>query len=546
MKMSVSQILVRYLKEIGVRYIFGLSGHSIFGITDAIYLEPEMKFVSTQHELSAAYMAAGYAKGTRTLGVCLVSSGAGATNLLTGIALAYKESCPVLALAADVSREVSGKGASSWHEIPQEAMFKPITKLSRTLKRGEDIIDDLREAVRQAKTGRKGPVYLGIPVDIQKEMVDIASPPWGETPDSLTYEVNPLLIEKVSHELTSAVSPTILLGGGVHWSQCEEEVKELAELLGAPFGTSPSHKGVVSEEHPLSLGVFGFGSFPFANKVCVESDLIFAVGTTFSEGTTLVYGNRVIPSGVKIIQVDTDSREIGKIYPVSIGIVGDAKEVVRQIISQIKKSGFHRPETSPRLERVAEEKRAWTEELIRRGTPTDDPITQWNIYHALKEAINEDTIVVGEGGTGELLHRYVATSRVYHSGDFRAIGDGIGEAIGLKFAFPDKSVVIVSGDGSFMLEMQELATAMALGIPIVVIVVHNSAYGNMKRDQIRHYGNRVIGTDLYLPDLCALAHTFGAHSVRVEKAVDLVTEIRSAMAVGKPALLDVICPIEGI
>ncbi len=544
MKMSVAQVLVRYLKELGVRQVFGLIGHSIFEITDAIYLEPEINFLSVQHELSAAYMAVSYSKAKRDLGVCLVSSGAGATNLLTGMAMAFKESCPVLAISSEVSRKVSGKGASSWHEIPQEDLFRPITKMSQTLSNAEDVLSLVREAVSQATTGRKGPVYLGIPADLQKEMIEVPSPPWHvEVPASHT-EVDPKVLENVGDELVRALSPTIILGGGVYWSQCADEVKQLAELVGAPFGTSPSYKGLISEEHPLSLGVFGFGSCPYANKACLESDVILAVGATFSEGMTWVYGNRVIPSSARIIQIDMDPKEIGKIYPVTHGIVGDAKVIINQLIAHIKKRGIPAAKASPRMQRIQDEKHAWREEVKRRIEVTEGPITQWHLYAALRRSISKDTVVVVAGGTGEALQRFEATSDVYHAGELRAIGSGFTTAMGLKLAFPERSVVCVTGDGSFMLELQELATAMSLKLPVVVIVVHNSAYGNMKRDQIRHLDNRVIGTNLTLPDFCALARAFGAYGARVERPSDLVQEIEKATAVGKPALLDVICPVE--
>lgn len=544
MRMSVAKILIEYLKQTGVNCIFGLIGHSLFDITDALYSQRELKYVPVQHELSAAYAADAYAKGTRRLGVCLASSGAGATNLLTGIAQAYKESSPVLAIAADVAREVAGKGSSSWHEIPQEEIFRPVTKMSATLKRAGDILDLLREAVRQATTGKKGPVYLGIPRDLQSQEVEVPAPPW-DVCLSPTYSVDSSLIEKAVQELNRAASPTMIAGGGVYWSQGEGELQELAELLSAPFGTTPSHKGLVSEEHPLSLGVLGSGAFPFANKACLESDLILAMGTTFSEALTLGYGNRVIPRAAKIIQVDVDPLEIGKIYPVEIGIVGDAKALLRELISRLKKVGFKRT-TSARMGRIAGEKKEWREEIARRAQPADAPVNQWHLYGALSEAIDEDTVVVGEGGTVELLRRFMARSKVYQSGDFRAIGHGLPTAMGLKFAFSERQVVCVSGDGSFMMEMQELATLAALNIPITIIIVHNSAYGNMKRDQLKHYGGRVIGTDLYLPDLCALASSFGVPAERVEKPSELLGTMKKVMAAAKPALLDVWCPIEEV
>jgi acetolactate synthase-1/2/3 large subunit len=545
MKMTVAQILARYLKDFGTRHIFALSGHSLFDLTDAIYLEPGLQYVAAQVELGASYMACGYAKGTRRLGVCMGSCGAGATNMVTGLSLAYKESLPVLALTSDVSRKVSGKGSSSWHEIPQEEIFRPITKFSHTLKRADEILDVLGEAVRQATTGRKGPVYLGFPTDVQTELVEVPPPPWDHDRPTAHYDPDPELIQRAAEELLQAASPTIIAGGGVYWAECQSEVRELAELLSIPFGTSPSAKGVLSEEHPLSLGVLGFQAFPFANKACQESDVILAVGCTFSEGLTLGYGHRVIPERAKILQIDHDPLEIGKIYPVHAGIVGNAKPVMKALLTEVKKTA-RRSAPSERVQRIGQEKEGWKNELAKRGSTADGPITQWHVYHALKRTLKEDALIVGEGGTGELIHRFIASARVYHSGEFRAIGDGIGMAIGLKLALPERQVITASGDGSFMLEMQELATAMALKLPLVFVVVHNSAYGNMKRDQVRHYENRVIGTDLNLPDLCALAGSFGAHTARVEKPAELIPALQTALNAQKPALLDVICPIEGL
>ncbi|MGH9388861.1 MAG: thiamine pyrophosphate-binding protein, partial [Vicinamibacteria bacterium] len=331
---------------------------------------------------------------------------------------------------------------------------------------------------------------------------------------------------------------------GVYWARAEEELKELAEMLGAPFATTPSHKGLLSEEHPLSLGALGFGAFPFANSFCLESDLVLAVGVTFSEALTLGYGNKVIPKEAKIMQVDSDRSEIGKIYPVRHALIGDAKIVLRELIDRLKRS--ERRKNSARLERLAREKRAWREKLNSHDYGTEGPIDQWHVYRALMEAMPAETIVVGAGGTTELVRRFIARSYAYHSGDFRAIGSGLATSIGLGLAFPGRPVTCVTGDGSVMLETQELATAAAWKLPISIIVIRNEAYGNMKRDQIRHWGGRVIGTDLCLPDLCALAAAYGVDAQRVERPAELPPAIKRSLALGRPSLLDVVCPIEGI
>jgi acetolactate synthase-1/2/3 large subunit len=542
MKSTVARLIVRFFKEAGVSHIFGVSGHSIFDITDALYGHPETRFVPAMHEGPAAYMAAAYAKAKRGLGVCLASSGAGSTNLLTGIAYAYKESIPLIALSSDVRSREAGKGASSWHEIPQREMFEPVTKMSVTLK-GESALDSLREAVRHATTGRKGPVYIGVPRDVQNLEVELPEPPWlPKLPPPLAPDS--AAVQRAAEELKEAAAPVIIAGGGVYWARAEAELKELAEILGAPFATTPSHKGLVSEEHPLSLGALGFGAFPFANSFCLESDLVLAIGATFSEALTLGYGNKVIPEGAKIIQVDNDRGEVGKIYPVRDAVVGDAKIVLRELINLLKRS--ERRKNSARLEQLARAKRAWREKLESHDYGAEGPIDQWHVYRALKEAAGEETIVVGAGGTTELVRRFIAPAYVFHSGDFRAIGAGLATSIGLSFAFPGRPVACVTGDGSFMLETQEMAAAAAWNLPISIIVVRNSAYGNMKRDQIRHWGGRVIGTDLNLPDLCALAAAYGVEAQRIERPSELPPAIKQSLALGKPSLLDVVCPIEGI
>ena len=242
--------------------------------------------------------------------------------------------------------------------------------------------------------------------------------------------------------------------------------------------------------------------------------------------------------------MDSDRSEIGKIYPVRHALIGDAKTVLRELIDRLKRS--ERRKNSARLERLAREKRAWREKLESHDYGAEVPIDQWHVYRALMEAMPTETIVVGAGGTTELVRRFIATSYAYHSGDFRAIGSGLATSIGLGLAFPGRPVACVTGDGSFMLETQEMAAAAAWNLPISIIVIRNSAYGNMKRDQIRHWGGRVIGTDLRLPDLCALAAAYGVDAQRVERPPDLPAAIKRSLALGRPSLLDVVCPIEGI
>ena len=542
MKSTVARFIVELLKEAGVDTVFGVTGHSVFDITDALYGDPALRFVPALHEGSAAYMAAAYAKARRGPGVCLVSAGAGATNLLTGVAYAHKESIPLIGLSSDVWGEAAGKGASSWHEIPQREIFAPVTKMSATLT-PENVVETLREAFRLAMAPRKGPVYIGVPRDVQEREIELPERPW--TPQaSLQLVPDAAALRRAAEEINRAAAPIIIAGGGVHWADAAEEVRELAEILSVPFATTPSHKGLVAEDHPLALGALGFGAFPFAGAFALEADCVLAVGTTFSEALTLGYGNKVVPSGAPIIQIDDDASEIGKIYPVSCGIVGDAKLALRALIDLLKRT--ERRKNSARLERLAREKAAWRDKLAAREFGADGPIDQWHVYRALQEVADAKTLVVGAGGTTELIRRFIAPAYAYHSGDFRAIGSGLATSIGLAFASPGRRVACITGDGSLMLETQELATAARENLPITIVVVRNEAYGNMKRDQIRHWQGRVIGTDLNLPDLCALAKSYGVDARRIERPPELRPAFERAFALDKPALLEVICPIEGI
>ena len=283
----------------------------------------------------------------------------------------------------------------------------------------------------------------------------------------------------------------------------------------------------MSEDHPLALGQLGSASTPYANGVCQESDVILAVGTTFSEPMTLGYGHRVIPEGARIVQIDLDPVEIGKVYPVEVGIAAHAKPAVSQLLAQVKAAGTTKPAISPRMQRLQEEQAAWRAEMATRSQVAEGPINAWQIYDALREATGPDAMIVAEGGTMELMHRFAARGQVFHGGEFRPIGHGIATSLGLKCAFPDRQVVCVAGDGSFMMELNELATAKRANLPITIVVVHNGAYGNMKRDQIRSYGGRVIGTELFVPELTTLAQSFGCYGARVERPSELFGAIRA-------------------
>lgn len=546
MKMTVARVLARFLRQAGIEYVFGVSGHPLFDITDAIHQEPGLDFVATQQELEAAYMANAYAVAGRRPSACMGSAGPGVTNLLTGVAEAWKEGVPIFALGADVENSVAGRGWSSWHELPQAEVMAPVTKFSRTLRNPRHVLDSLREAHHHALSGRFGPVYLGFPPDVQETEIDVPDGSWL-IPPAAPPAADPKSIEHAARELAGARSPVILVGGGVHWSGAGPQVLALAGLLDAPVVASHADKGLLSEEHGHVVGVAGYGGYPFADEAVHEADVILAVGTTFSEGLTYRYGHRLIPDGARILQIDLDPREVSKNYPVAVGIVADAQQALEALWSVLDKlPQSHQPERRARMERLGQAKRALFDDIERRGSASDGPITHWHIEHAVRRALRWDARVVAAGCTGEITSRFVAPEPVYQSGDFRAIGHGLSGAIGIKHALPDKQVAAITGDGSFMMELAELATASRTGYPDLVVVVDNGAYGGMKRDQIRHYDGHVIGTELTLPDFEQLARSFGLYGRRVTTPAELPGVLHEALADPRPALLDVVCPVEGM
>ena len=548
MKLSVADVLARFLAEAGVGHVFGVSGHPLFDITDAIYRQPGLELVPSTMELTGAYMANAYAIAGRRLGACMGSAGPGVTNLVTGVAEAAKESTPLFAFGADVDAHVSNKGASSWHELPQAEVMAPLTKLSRTLREPKRVLEALVEAHHEATTGRMGPVYLGFPPDVQEAEVEVPDQPWLADPPKPSA-ADQTSIERAAARLAAARAPSIIVGRGVYWASAEAEVLRLAELLDAPVGTSHASKGIVPDTHPNSVSVVGYGAFPapFGGEAIQQADVLLAVGSTFSEGMTHGYGHRLIPEGVSIVQIDADAAELGKSYPVEIGIVGDAKQALQALLAALGTRQLeHKAERAARMERLRRQKAEFLAELERRGSSAEGPITHAHILHAVQKVAPKDAMLVEAGCTGELLSCTVASEPVYQSGDFRAIGHGLASAIGIQYALPRRQVAAITGDGSFMMELAELATARRSGYPLLTVLVHNDAYGGMRRDQIRHYERRIIGTELQLPEFPELAAAFGVHGRRVSQPAELELAIREALQAGGAALIDALCPVAGV
>jgi len=534
---NVADALVEYLRSRGVENIFGVLAHTSFAIGDAIAKRPPMKFINAQHEGGAGNMALGYARATKKPAVCLVSAGGGATNIVTAVAQAQKESVPLFVISSDIDTAASAKSPySSFHGMEHVRLFQPITKQSAKLERIEELGSLLDSLFRQTTRGRQGPVFLIVPEDLQHETLPEPLS-FAPTAEPVAPAMDSAAARVAVDLLLQAKAPVVLAGTGVDWAGAREEVRELAELLSLPVAVSYTAKGVFPENHPLALGCLGFGSRPYARKFFQESDLILALGATFSEGTTMRFGHEIIPEKAKIVQIDTDPDELGGNYPTTLSIQADARIALRAIIDDVRK---RQPKPAPngeRAETIQQAKQAWKNEVEQK--PANNGLTYESVMRELNDQLTGNEILTTSGMTGDTLRGIDAVNPIIHAGEFRAIGTALATAMGVKLGRPGARVICVTGDGSFMMEQQELATATYHKIPIFVLILRNNAYGGMKRDQMKTYGGRVIGTELFIPDLPKLAELYGAKGLAVTRKEELKPVFQQALASDEFVVVDV-------
>jgi thiamine pyrophosphate-dependent acetolactate synthase large subunit-like protein len=446
----------------------------------------------------------------------------------------------VVTILGDIHTSHYGKGSSNFHEIDQENLFRPITKFSKRIEHVERIGEFMRMAFRIAQSGRKGPVYLGIPRNIQKEKIPGDAWPRERYRSESVVRGDAESIDRACELLLRAQSPVVLVGSGVRWARAERKVLELAELMGIPIAVS--HKGLVTEDHPWSVGPIGMVGYPVAMDRVSNADLILALGCTFNQVTTASYTDRIIPSKVKIIQVDLDPTEFGKNFPMELGIIGDVKAVLQDMIEKLKSEGPKRQDDG-RLRNLLQAKAQWEQRLLSEGAESDAvPINRLRLMRDLNTVLDKDAILAAESGSthGWFYYGFKAYSPILEPGDLSCMGSGWCMAMAAKLAYPDRAVVSVTGDGAFMMTLNELATAVDNKIPLVVVVPDNSVYGNVRRKQIEHFEGRFAGSELYIPNLAEVAESFGAYGERVEKPAEIIPALERALASDKPAVLDVI------
>ncbi|MFQ5855409.1 MAG: thiamine pyrophosphate-binding protein [Anaerolineae bacterium] len=542
---TVADNIVEILRSKDVDTVFGLISTSILDLFDALARDSQVRLIPTQHEQGAAFMADGYARVTRRPAVCLVSVGPGATNAITGVAQAYHESSPVIVLCSETSTQVHGRGRSNFHEVDQVALFRPITKWAVRAERAERVPELVRRAFQVATAGRPGPVYLGIPKDFLLAPAATNRLPPARPRTLARSSSRPEDLERALDLLLSASRPFILAGGGVLWSGARDQLRRLAERLAAPVAATPWHRGVVPDDHPLGVGQLGNTGTRPALALAAESDVILVVGATLSELTTDRYGYNVIPRSVRLVQVDIDSEEIGKNYPVEVGLAGDARTVLEALLARMEARGLDEIhwQDHPRVRAVAELKTewdAWLADLREIDKPA--PVGRLTLFHELRDLLDRDAIVVAESGGTAAYTRFAlpAYEPQIFPGDFSAMGSGYCMALGAKVAYPERQVVSLSGDGAFMMVLPELQTAVEKEINTVAIIFHNDIYGNMKYKQTELFEGRYLGVDFKYPDFAQIAREFGAWGERIETAEQVREGLARALTAGRPAVLDVV------
>jgi len=533
--MSGAKALVEALKRENVEVIFGIPGGAILPVYDVLY-SADIKHILMRHEQCAAHAADGYARASGRVGVCMSTSGPGATNLVTGIANAYMDSSPIVAITGQVPRPFIGKDA--FQETDIIGITTPITKCNFQVRSVAEIPKIVKTAFYIASTGRRGPVLIDLPRDVQLEEdemnFDDKIELRGYKP---VYDPHPLQVEKAVNLLLQAERPVIVAGGGVIASNASQELIALSELLMAPVATTLMGKGAMPEDHPLSLGMLGMHGTVAANYLVQETDVLLAVGMRFSDRST---GNikTFCPNG-KIIHIDIDASEIGKNIRPHVPIVADAKRALQAIYARIVEK-FNRRERTAWFNRIQELKRMH-EEIIKSDNERIRPPA---LMAEIRRLLPNDAIITTEVGQNQMwaaLYLKVYKPRTFiSSGGLGTMGFGFPAAIGAKVACPKVPVVDIAGDGSFIMTEQDLASSVAWNIPVTVIVLNNSVLGMVAQWQRLFYGRRYSAIDLKgLPDFVKLAEAYGAQGFRAQSIEEFRRALKSALNSDVTTVIDV-------
>ena len=539
-KMDAGVAVIEMLKQEGVSHIFGIVGSSFLDILDPLFDRSDVKFIGTRHEQGAALMADGYSRISGKPSVCLVTNGPGVLNLTYGIGSAFVAHSPVVVLAPSASR--SHQNRASTQEFDQVALFKPITKAAFAINKIEVLPEALRHAFRVATSGKMGPVMIDIPRDLLPGAeidLDLMTPD-NYRPGQTRSRGERDLIDKAAAVLSAAQRPVIIAGGGVQWSDAGEEVCRMAELTGAAIVTSYGRADAVPNDHPSYLGHLGrLGSLEGIEAVR-QADTILAVGTRLSQSTTF-YDNRFIPADAKIVQIEIDPQEIGRNYPITVGIEGDAKAVMDGLLEK-GREGEPKP-NSDWIAEIGDLATRRTNRLDDEGKDTTMPMKPQKVYAELRKVIPRNAIVALDAGLapnyGQDRLNYYEPRSLITSLDLGGLGFSFPASIGAKFAAPDRPVINFNGDGGFLFNAQEFSTLVENNLPVVTVVMNNGVWGSEKAYQRYAFNERYVGADVTNPRYDKYAEIFGGAGFYVERPEDIGNAMIEALNCGKPSIIEI-------
>lgn len=527
MQLTGSQILVECLKEQDVDTIFGYPGGAILNIYDELYRHPEITHILTSHEQGAAHAADGYARSTGKVGVCMATSGPGATNLVTGIATAYMDSVPMVAITCNVTNSLLGK--DSFQEVDIAGVTMPITKHNFIVKEIDKLADTVRRAFTIAQSGRPGPVLVDITKDVtaaKTEYTKVVPPIVGRIGKTIKEDA----VAEAVKLINKAKKPMIFVGGGAVIANAGQELREFVEKVDAPVTDTLMGKGAFDGNDPYYTGMLGMHGTKTANLSVTECDLLIVVGSRFSDR---VIGNASkFAKKAKILQIDVDPAEVNKNIVVDHCIIGDIKLVLDILNKKLEKQN-HSEWIAHVMDRKATMPLCYHTETL----------TGPYIMEKISELTNGDAIITTEVGQHQMwaaqYYKFKKPRTFLTSGGLGTMGYGLGACIGAKVANPDVPVFNIAGDGCFRMNMNEIATATRYNIPIIQVVFNNHVLGMVRQWQTLFYGQRYSHTILNdKVDFVKLAEAMGAKAYRITKKEEVEPVIREAMALGEPVVID--------
>ena len=537
MQLNGAEIVIECLKEQGVDTVFGYPGGAILNVYDELYKHrDEIRHILTSHEQGASHAADGYARATGKVGVCLATSGPGATNLVTGLATAYMDSIPIVAITCNVGVSLLGK--DSFQEIDIAGITMPITKYSFIVKDVTKLADTIRKAFRIAKTGRPGPVLVDIPKDITAKVTEYIPEELGkctkEDSSRKTPRMDEQRFDRVISMLEEAEKPFVFVGGGAVLSGASQELKEFVDKLDAPVTDSLMGKGAFPGTDPRYTGMLGMHGTKASNFGVSECDLLVVMGARFSDRVT---GNtEKFAKNAKIIQLDIDPVEINKNVLITEEIIGDLKDVLKTLNKRLKQQNH-----AEWLEKIQGYKEKYP--LKYHPNVLSGPFLVEEIYRQT----NGEALIVTEVGQHQMwaaqYYKYTKPRTLLTSGGLGTMGYGLGAALGAKTGCPDKIVVNIAGDGCFRMNMNEIATAVRHNIPIIQVVVNNHVLGMVRQWQDLFYDERYSATVLRdAVDFVKLAEAMGAEGMRAVSQEEFKEAFSKALTLNRPVVID--CQID--